>query len=365
MTETTAVARESRAFANSDSGVVVGLGVIGCGRVFERFHLPALKHVRGLRLVAACDPSQRARTWLQRLCPDTLVTPDSEPLLRHPGVDAVLIATPPQTHCAMALAALEAGRHVLVEKPMGTSAGEARALAEYAAAANRVVAVGFVRRFRTPYVRLRERLARIEPGAIRGVRFMLSFPHRGWAAVTGYLGRDPGGGVLEDVVSHQLDLVAWLFASPLKSLDVHQWRRSPGQDEAIRYHVRLENGVSVQCSAQHHPRYEERILVGYGDRVLLAHAYGLLDVPHYLAGIVGASVPLLGQAHLARCRISRRSNCTAESFTRQLEAFAGAVRSGVPYTAMADGDSAVLCHRAMEACRRSHTQGAGCELTAA
>jgi predicted dehydrogenase len=101
--------------------------------------------------------------------------------------------------------ALEAGVAVLVEKPMALTVDEGRRMAEATSRAGRRVQVGFARRFREPYRRLRSALEAIDRREWRAVHFELAFPTTGWNAHTAFLGDDAqGGGVLDDVLSHQV-----------------------------------------------------------------------------------------------------------------------------------------------------------------
>ena len=140
------------------------LGVLGCGRVFERFHLPAIARVSTVALVAAydIDPARLGSAAVYAPSPSTFTTVDA--LLAESGVEAVLILTPPATHADLTVRALEAGMHVLVEKPMALTASDGRLMAEAAARARRVLQPGFTRRFREPYRRLR---AELEGGSRR------------------------------------------------------------------------------------------------------------------------------------------------------------------------------------------------------
>lgn len=113
---------------------MLGIGLIGFGRWGPNLARNAL--LAGCRLAAVADPADERRALAGGLYPDADCSAQWQDLLHHPGVDAVAIATPAHTHGRIAEAALLSGRHVLVEKPMTTDAGEARRLVEIAAARN-------------------------------------------------------------------------------------------------------------------------------------------------------------------------------------------------------------------------------------
>ncbi|MFD0024878.1 Gfo/Idh/MocA family protein [Streptomyces sp. NPDC058382] len=133
----------------------LGLGLVGCGG-FGTYVLDAVAGLPGLRPVAVADPDPaRARALGDRhgLPAFTSLTE----LLDRADVAAVAIASPPATHAAMAVRALRAGRHVFCEKPLATTAEDARTVAEEAARTGRALVVDHVLRY-NPLLRALERL---------------------------------------------------------------------------------------------------------------------------------------------------------------------------------------------------------------
>src|SRR5262245_57554338 len=106
----------------------VRLGIVGCGQVVEWYHLPALKRSSDWQLAAVCEPLPARREWVQQHYPGLPAFASLPELLARSAVEALLIATPPATHYALAMQALEAGRHVMVEKPMALGVAHAGAL---------------------------------------------------------------------------------------------------------------------------------------------------------------------------------------------------------------------------------------------
>jgi len=92
----------------------VALGLIGMGRIAFAQHLPALRRVPALRVVAICDSAPQQLERAAVLLPEARPYSDYHALLAQPGLEAVGILTPPQTHVELALAALEAGLHVFI-----------------------------------------------------------------------------------------------------------------------------------------------------------------------------------------------------------------------------------------------------------
>ena len=131
----------------------VRVGLAGCGRLAERGYAPAFGLARGVRLVAVADPVLER---CEHVAPGIPAYESAEAMLAGGGIDALLIATPPEAHVGDARAAAAVGVPSLVEKPPGIDAREAAELARL----DPVPFVGFNRRFEPDLVRLRRKLAR-------------------------------------------------------------------------------------------------------------------------------------------------------------------------------------------------------------
>lgn len=125
-----------------------GVGVVGCGGFGP--HLVRNLVEAGVPHVAVCDPHPDRVARVVTRHPGVSGRPDLAALLADPDIDAVVIATPPSTHFALATAALEAGRHVLVEKPMADRRAHAEALVRLARATGCVLAVDHTALFEAP-----------------------------------------------------------------------------------------------------------------------------------------------------------------------------------------------------------------------
>lgn len=119
----------------------VGVAVAGCGE-WGRNHVRALATLPGARLLHVADPAPARRELAAALAPEAAVAEDLGPALADPKVRAVVIASPSPTHAPLARAALAAGKHVLVEKPLAPSVAEAEDLAARARKAGAVLVVG-------------------------------------------------------------------------------------------------------------------------------------------------------------------------------------------------------------------------------
>jgi predicted dehydrogenase len=128
------------------TGGPLRLGLIGCGRIAQVAHLPAIERTPAVDLVAVCDPAAGVAGAVARRYGVPVAYTGPAALLGDPGVEAVLIAAPDRFHHGIAAAALEAGKHVLVEKPLAASVAEAEDLVARVDRSGRVLQVGAMKR---------------------------------------------------------------------------------------------------------------------------------------------------------------------------------------------------------------------------
>lgn len=198
----------------------IGVGLISVGwmgRLHSRAYLAVPQFFPELpqhaELVIAADPDDAGRAHAETALGYRYTTTDYRDVLSHPDVDVVSICSPNFLHHEIALAAIEAGKHFWIEKPMGRSALESREIAEGAAAAGLITAVGFNYRHAPAIAEARRLIRSGALGRITNVQIRL---------LTGYAS-DPtqvftwryeqayaGSGVLGDVLSHGFDLAQYL-----------------------------------------------------------------------------------------------------------------------------------------------------------
>jgi predicted dehydrogenase len=123
------------------------VGVLGAGQVAQAAHLEACRKARNAELYAICDAARDLLETVAAAHRPRVTYTDYDAMLADPLLDAVIVAVADQFHVPMALAALAAGKHVLVEKPMGVDVAECERLAAAVAASGLVLQVGTMRRF--------------------------------------------------------------------------------------------------------------------------------------------------------------------------------------------------------------------------
>ena len=123
------------------------IGVLGCGPIAQFAHFDACRKARNAELYAICDAAPDLVDRMAAIHQPRITYTDYDTMLADPHVEAVLIATADQFHVALALRALDAGKHVLVEKPLGIAIEECMALREHVHASGLVLQVGNNRRY--------------------------------------------------------------------------------------------------------------------------------------------------------------------------------------------------------------------------
>ncbi|HEX6057701.1 MAG TPA: Gfo/Idh/MocA family oxidoreductase [Gemmatimonadaceae bacterium] len=239
------------------------VGLIGFGTAGAAFHAPLIATTPGLRLAAIVtrEPARRAQAGREH--PGAAILDDADALLaRAAALDLAVVATPNRTHVPLAMAALEAGLAVVVDKPLATSAADARALVSEARRRGRMLTVYQNRRWDGDFLTMRRLVAE---GAVgEPLRLESRFerwrptPKPGWRE-----SGDPaeGGGLLFDLGSHLVDQ-ALLLLGPVVRVYAELDRRRPDvrtDDDAF---VALEHATGARShlhmnvvSAQTGPRF--------------------------------------------------------------------------------------------------------------
>lgn len=149
--------------------VPVRIGVLGCGPVAQAAHFEACRKARNAALYAMCDVADDLRERMAQIHQPRVTYARYEEMLADTDVEAVIIATADAFHVPAALKAVEAGKHVLVEKPLAVDLESALALSERVRATDVVFQVGHMKRF-DPGIRFAERFIRDELGEMLALK---------------------------------------------------------------------------------------------------------------------------------------------------------------------------------------------------
>lgn len=190
------------------------IGLIGCGGIANQKHMPALGKLSELcEMVGFCDIiEERARKAAEKYgAPGAKVYDDYNELLKDPEIDVVHVLTPNVSHCPITVAAFEAGKHVLCEKPMASSSEDARKMLDAWKKSGKQFTIGYQNRFRPDVQALHAACENDELGHIyfakahairrRAVPTWGVFPNKALQ----------GGGPLIDIGTHALDITLWMM----------------------------------------------------------------------------------------------------------------------------------------------------------
>jgi scyllo-inositol 2-dehydrogenase (NADP+) len=223
----------------------VRVGLLGYGAIGHE-HSRAVRAVDGLELVAVCDVSPERRAAAARYAPDARTGTDAERLLAADDVDLVIVSTPPVGHARWAYAALEAGKHVVVEKPFAISTAEADAVLALAAERRLVATVYQNRRFDPDHQAIRRA---VRGGAIGDLFHLEAFvggyghPCNLW-----HSDADASGGAFYDWGAHILDQVLDLLPEPIEFVTAAEHKRvwlDVTNADHSRVTVRFEGGAEA------------------------------------------------------------------------------------------------------------------------
>ncbi|MCS7273286.1 MAG: Gfo/Idh/MocA family oxidoreductase [Fimbriimonadales bacterium] len=202
----------------------VRLGIIGSGGM-ARHHINILQEVSEAEIVAITEPSQDQRNATLQRFPDLQNVPffdDYREMLEKVALDGVLIITPHTLHFEQAMAALDKGLHVMIEKPMVCTLEHAQALVRRFRETGKVGLVAYQRHYIPIYRYVYEGIRR---GEIGEVHFVQAINLQHWLYLTSNTWRqDPalsGGGQINDTGSHLVDFLTWIVPAPATKVSAY------------------------------------------------------------------------------------------------------------------------------------------------
>ncbi len=245
-------------------------GIIGCGGIANAKHLPAVKLTKKVEMVAFCDiviekAENSSKTYGTE---DARVYSDYKELIKNEKLDIVYVCTPNRSHSEISIAAMEAGSHVMCEKPMAINAAEAKKMWEASLKTGKKLTIGYQSRHRSDSQYLK---VECEKGALGEIYYAKAHAIRRRAVPTWgvFLNEyEQGGGPLIDIGTHALDLTLWTMNNykpkycvgvTFKKLNEHQgnsgnawgnWKEDEFtvEDSAFGFIV-MENGAVVSLES--------------------------------------------------------------------------------------------------------------------
>lgn len=192
----------------------IRIGIIGCGGIANNKHLPALSRQSEIaEMVAFCDTNiERAGKAAEAFgVPDAKVYDDYQELLKDASIDLVHVLTPNVSHSPITVAAFEAGKHVMCEKPMAHNTEAAQKMMDAWKKSGMKFTIGYQNRFRSEILSLHEAC---QAGELGDIYFAKAHAIRRRAVPTWGVFPDKskqGGGPLIDIGTHALDITLWMM----------------------------------------------------------------------------------------------------------------------------------------------------------
>jgi predicted dehydrogenase len=278
---------------------VIGAGYLG------RFHAQKYAGLAGCDLVGVADPSPAAR---ERIALELGVATHANHRELIGRVDAVSVATPTAAHHAVARDFLEAGAHVLVEKPITATAAEARDLIAIAARTGRVLQVGHLERFNPVILAI--------SGELKSPRFIES------NRLAPFKARGTDVSVVLDLMIHDIDLVEHMVQSPIAAIDAVGAPVFTDEIDIANARIRFENGCVADVTASRISLKAERKI-----RIFQADAYLSIDLQQKLVTTVRRPA-VMPEGEMPAVTVQERSFEPGDALQAEIESFLQAIARG-------------------------------------
>lgn len=206
---------------------VIGAGYWGTKLIGEYLALSKKRHDVRLLAVADVSPEKLLRVSKNFSLPNSMPKKDYNEILKDPKITGVHIATPNETHYEIARKAIAAGKHILLEKPMCLSSGDAFRLARYSEKSNLVLLIGHIFRFSNAINKVKELVEKKEINGIRCVELR-------W---TSFMPPPSGRDIIFDLAPHPVDILNHIFEEwPTQVyVDAHSYERKKAGLEEVAY----------------------------------------------------------------------------------------------------------------------------------
>ena len=307
--------------------------MIGAGGIAQTRHLPILTTLTDVVALAARDHDRLERTARQYNIEHRYS--NYRELLESGEVDAVAICTPADSHVEIALAALDRGIHVFIEKPLALNLDDCDRLIARAEHASCKAMVGFNMRWHPHVKAAREMIQRKKLGELKSIRTVFTSGIRHRRNVREWRRRRVlGGGGLVELAVHQFDLWRFLLGSEVEEISVIS-RSSEWDDETLVISARMTNGVLVSSViAQGSIDSYEVEIFGTADRVQLScyRSRGLYSSAGAPSGKVMQAMKQWGQAF----RLKRAGGPYLASYRNEWRHFVDCIERDIPVQSTLD-----------------------------
>lgn len=283
--------------------MTIRVGILGCGKI-ARHHAAGYKAAADVaQVVVCCDEYQLA--WAEKFAADfgADATGSWRSVIERSDVDAVSICLPPYQHQEVAVAAAQAGKHVLVEKPMAMNLDECKAMVAAAHEAGTVLMVGQNQRFQPEHLKIKELLDRQAIGRVVALRFDCNqfvkhmYPPHSWI----FDKAKSGGGMVAQTAVHKIDLMRHFFGEIDEVASFHGYTglnpnyKPGGNEDIVAFIMNFTNGIvgeAFYLFAAHKvpiPTATGELTIFYGEDGIIHNVMGWhiysTRMPEYSGGV--------------------------------------------------------------------------------
>ena len=336
-------------------------GVIAAGGIADRRTIPGMLLAENAGLVAVMEIEKQMAERIREKYNAKRAYISVEELLADPEVDAVYIASPVWAHAAQARLAADAGKHILIEKPLAMTAEEAEAVVSYCKGKNVQIAVGFAMRFGSGVQAMKRAVSRGKIGNVVSAyaQFTCWYPEmeNAWRQKKALA----GGGALMDMGVHCIDLMQYITES--KVLQVAAFNDNQTFDyeveDASTLLLRLANGA--QCVVQSNFNIPDAAskwrleFFGTRGRLLGDNVIGQEDTGTVNALFIGDAGDYNAQQDDEKPQGDLLKMEYGNFYTREIKSFSDSILNGKPLAAPAE--DAIYVQRVIEAAYRSGEEG--------
>ncbi len=254
-------------------------GIIGFGRFAEKAIAPAIRRARNSEVVGLQKRSAEEARKKADECSIPLAFSSVDDLVRHPDIDAVFIVSANAAHCPETVAAANAGKHVIVEKPMALSAREAQAMIDACASNGVKLMVGHMVRLSPLVRRAKELIAAGRIGSVKAARAEFIYDarvsHRKWLIDRAVA----GGGPVVDVGVHCFDTLRYVLGGEPASVSAALWPlpTAASTEESAFVSLQFPDGVLASVFCSYTAPYRRVFLEIMGTE-------GIITVPDFTSG---------------------------------------------------------------------------------
>ncbi len=260
----------------------IRVGFIGAGGI-AILHYKRFEPIKQAEVVALNEPSPESLERFYKHCPDTDKLPvysNYKDMIKKEDLDAVVILSPHTLHYEQIMCSLDAGLHVLTEKPMVCSITHAKEVIKKAKKVNKVLMISYQRHFEPPFRYMREQ---IQKGAIGEVQFIQALLSQEWLRLTRNTWRQipklSGGGQLNDSGSHFIDIMMWMTGMKVKEVFARIENFDVPVDINSALTMRFENGAlgSLSVIGNAPGWYEDHTIIGSKGALYLRQGIGVIQ----------------------------------------------------------------------------------------